>query len=344
MSKADKQQVRWNLTAGIVAMAVMAVLVLAVAGAVVAGSTESEAKHYAVYVTNAGTLGTGDPVFMNGRKIGEVDHVELVNRDGAVQARIEFLIYEEHKDLNLPVDSQAVVVGPGLISGPRLVLNYGRANEVVEPNGEFTDAVSAESVDQIAGFAESARSLEVLIQELEATFLAPEFLSSVANSIAELRTTMDELNARAAEYGPTLEELKGSLDGTAENLTEVRLQLTADTRDLADQLNQLRDALRDGEASVEEIDERTSNAINELGRYQALSNEAAELSHDPQMKQLFLRVRWESASLAAQLENARYNPGAAGSEPGGQRVREHFNGGRRVLEKLGGDTDVNEFD
>jgi len=237
-----------------------------------------------------------------------------------------------------------VVVGPGLVSGPSLVLQYGKNPSVIEPGGEFKETVPAPETDQVSSLAESALSIQKTITELEETIGDPEFLDAIRTSLAELRANMDELSAQAEEIGPQLGDLSTPLDGMAERIREVHAQLVEDARGLAEQLEALDEALKDGADNFDEIKGRTENAIAELNEMQRLSEEGAATAEDPALRQLFLRARWESASLAAQLDAARRNPGNAGGDPTGQQVREHFNGGKKALDRFGGDTDIDKFD
>ena len=246
--------------------------------------------------------------------------------------------------LDFPVDSRAVVVGPGLVSGPALVIQYGTNAKVIEPDGEFKETVPASETDQISSLAESAINIQKTIEELEQTIGNPEFLDGIRVSLRELRTNMDELSAQAVELKPQLADLRNPLDGTSGRIEELRAQLVENTGGLAEQLAELEKALHDGGANLDEIKERTERAVSQLDEMQRLSEEGAVTANEPALKELFLRARWESASLAAQMESARRNPATAGGDPSGQRIREHFNGRKKALDRFGGDTDITKFD
>lgn len=344
MNKNDTQQKKWNLIAGIVAVAVLSVAALSIVVVVVVNEAMEAPRQFAIYVSNAGNLGVGDPVYLNGRRIGRVEDVELVNRDGSVLARVDFSLYDSVADLEFPVDSRVVVVGPGLISGPRLLLGYGSTGEVVEPGAEFTDAIAAEETDQTASMAEKVQMFDELITELEKTIGDPEFIEGIQGSVTLFRTTMDELVVRMNDLAPSLRNGKTALNGTPGRLDELRVELGQRTEGIGTQLNELQVALDDGSTSLNELNDRLTRVGAELREYQTLSEEASAMSGDGEFQQLILLARWEAASLAAQLDTARYDPSAASGDASKQRIRERFNGRKRVLDRFGGDTDINEFD
>ncbi|MCA8919201.1 MAG: MCE family protein [Planctomycetes bacterium] len=344
MSQPDAQQKHWNTIAGIVAVVVLCVAAFLTIAAVAINEVKEEPRQFAIYVKNAGSLGVGDPVYLNGRRVGRVEVVELVKREGNVLARVDFSLYDSVSDLEFPVDSKVIVVGPGLISGPRLVLGYGSTPEVVEAGGEFKDATAAEETDQISSMAESVRHFDKLITELEKTIGDPEFIEGIQGSVSLFRTTMDELVVRMNDLAPSLRSGREALDGTPERLEELRAELGQSTTDIGQQLNDLQQALDDGSSSMDELNERLTRVGVELREYQTLSEEASAMSSDGELKQMLLRARWEAASLAAQLDGARYDPSAAGGDAGAQRIRERFNGRKKALDRFGGDTDINEFD
>lgn len=79
------------------------------------------------YFNTANGLGLGDPVILNGLKIGKV--TELLIDKQTVKAKFEVL-----KNIRLPKDTKAGIVSQSLIGGKTLELSWGNSLEYIENN------------------------------------------------------------------------------------------------------------------------------------------------------------------------------------------------------------------
>lgn len=338
MSHGAKQ--RRHVIAGWATIGVVALVVLVVACAVVASRIEPEHRTYVLYVTDSGTLGTGDPVVLNGRKIGEVSAASVTNRNGAVQTRIEIAMLERYRDLPLPTDSIATVSAPGLFSGPRLVITYGSKPEVIDKGGELENTKPAPSEDQFSVIDGQLENAALQIDAIVELLDNKELMNMLQQDLASFRDSMDEVVAMLGEFEPGFAAPASLLQGRPEELQDLLANIRYGIGDVSELLDSLTAGLNDGSEQVDAIREQTDKAIAQLEKYADMSERAANTSRDTSVQRLFFKTRWLSAQLASMLRRGVSNPAAVADAPGRRRANEAFNGGDTALGPLGGDTDV----
>lgn len=339
----DPDARRRNFVAGWVTMGLLAAVVLSVIAVVAVRGAAPAPRTYVVYVTDSGTLRDGDPVILSGRHIGSVTDTEVVSRDGTVQTRVEIEIFTRFRHLELPSNSRASIGAPGMVSGPRLYLFYGSSDELIEADGEIEDTSPAPPRDDMSVLGDQLENASRQIDALIAVLNDDELIGSLKAGLVAFRDSMEELSTRMEEFGPGGREVAGFLSSRPEQLADILAEVRYGIGDISGQLDRLAEALDGGADNLDAVRESTCEAIARLEGYGKLSADAAAQTDEPEMRDLFLRARWQSAEMAAMLRLAVENPAAAGDYPGAERRNRAFNGGKTVLEPFGGTTNVDDI-
>ncbi len=93
-----------------------------------------------------GGLVRGSDVRISGVNIGSVTHESLIPE--TFQARVTMSI---DTDIALPVDTQASIVGDGLLGSKYVNLVPGRSRETIDPGGFIQDTRDYQSLEDLVG-------------------------------------------------------------------------------------------------------------------------------------------------------------------------------------------------
>ncbi len=93
-----------------------------------------------------GGLKPGDEVQISGVKIGTVDSVEL--SEETYLARVHLNL---SGDVELPIDTAALISSDGLLGGRHLALEPGAEEEMIKPNGLVQYTQAPQNLEQLLG-------------------------------------------------------------------------------------------------------------------------------------------------------------------------------------------------
>lgn len=93
-----------------------------------------------------GGLGVGDDVVISGVKIGSVTNVELMK--DSYLARVYM---DVEPDVELPVDTAALISSESLLGGKYLALEPGAEDELLGPGGHIQYTQAPQNLEQLLG-------------------------------------------------------------------------------------------------------------------------------------------------------------------------------------------------
>ncbi len=211
-------------------------------------------KTFPVVFEQVSTLQTGDPVKVNGVKMGQVVDIKLIGRKVVVGMRLE-------DGVSIPIDSEIRIQNIGLMGERQVGIRLGAAEAVATQQDTLQgtlDAGIAEAMG-LAGevFVEAEGLVASLRSVVDSTVGRPEFTQTFNELLNETRQLSRELDGFMAEMKPKVES---SLDNMQAASGQVR-------RLLEDQDEPLRRIVHNGEEvseKLKEVAQRGDNIASEL--------------------------------------------------------------------------------
>ena len=262
-----------NIAVGAFILAAIAVLVFGVyflKETVPGRSTD----HYVARFEQVSTLQEGDPVKVNGVKLGRVTTIALEGN----HVKVDFEI--EH-GVRLPKDSEVRIQNIGLMGERQVGIRRGASAETTAPGGSFEgrlDAGIAEAMGAAGeAIAEADRLAKTLRRVVDSTVGRPEFASRVNNllgSAEDLTTRLDNL-ARAID--PQIREGVRTFNGLSRDMDgfvkRQKPQVEQILKDGGDVMARSRVIAQRGERAAQNLEEILAKLNGGKGTAGALLND-----------------------------------------------------------------------
>lgn len=240
---------------------------------------------YAVYtqVADAKGLISGNPVRVNGVKVGSISTVEFDQ-----QRNLVHVVFRVNNDITLPEGTTASLTGIDALTGVRIELDLGPpGNPRIEPGGlvpsssDGTDFASrlmtrapviADRVDSVLV------GLEGTISDVRGMLQEPD--GDLRQSMAALRGTAVTLNSLLREEKQTIATILANVDTVAAGLSAITAQ-QGDSIALA--ITRLNSALATMELTMKSLESTTGQLDRILSRIDDGSGTLGKLINDPDL-------------------------------------------------------------
>ncbi len=136
-----------------------------------------------VFCDNAGTLRQGDPVFVLGNRMGQVQKIDYVPNASDPNSRMK-LILELKSDLVLARDAKIDITAANLLGGKVIEIDPGIAAEVWPANLPYQAKLKASGLDAIGELLDD-----------------PKLQDDFKETVAGIRTAVDKLNTTDGTLG-----------------------------------------------------------------------------------------------------------------------------------------------
>jgi phospholipid/cholesterol/gamma-HCH transport system substrate-binding protein len=211
--------------------------------------------YYAVF-PQVSTLQDGDPIKVNGVKMGKVAGIELKGSDVRVTLKMD-------RGVKLPKDTEVRIQNIGLMGERQVGILLGRSGEFWAPGAEMQgrlDAGIAEAVG-VAGevFVESETLVHSLRNIIDSTVGKPEFVATFNNVVGQTEDLSTRLNLFIREIDP---KVKHSLSNLEDASNRVHILLK-------DQEMPVRNIIQNGEevsGKLREVVEKADRVADEMNR------------------------------------------------------------------------------
>lgn len=230
---------------------------------------------YTAVFEQVSTLQEGDPVKVNGVKMGKVKQIDLEDRKVKVNLEVR-------RGVKLPKDSEIRIQNIGLMGERQIGIRLGTSPEVIPAGGVFEgrlDAGIAEAMG-VAGevFIEAETLVKSLRRVLDSTVARPEFTVRVNSLLSATEEMTQRLNRLAKDVDPqirsgvsTFQGLSKEVDGFVRN-QEPRIQKVLENAgDAAERAKSLAER---GEKVAKGLEEILAKANSTDGTVGALLNDA----------------------------------------------------------------------
>ncbi len=161
------------------------------------------------------TLQVGDPVKVNGVRLGKVTSVDLEGNSVKVG-------FQVRHGLKLSKDSELRIQNIGLMGERQLGIHLGTASEILKPGDGLQgslDAGIAEAMG-VAGrvFVEADSLVKTLRQVIDSTLGRPEFASRVNNLLASTEDLTRRISSLEADIEPQIRDGAKTLQGLSHEM------------------------------------------------------------------------------------------------------------------------------
>ena len=298
LSKNNKQKVK-------VALMCIAAIIIFYAGANFLKGSElfsNKTYYYAVF-ENSNRMQVGNPVYVNGYKIGKVTQMHL-QPDTAIKICVEILVTE---DLSIPKDSQFEVASKDLLGGTVINLIMGVSSQYAKSGDTLSCYIASQLTDGIEDMKSKLNNIlcsvdtigislkDVLANEggaesLKATLNNIELVTAHLNSI--LGGNKDKIGKLVTElevFGKTLEEASPKLSNIVDNFDKIAdsvakadvARVIVNANETIENLNLLVEKINKGEGDIGQLVNNDSLYRNLEATTANLNNLILDLKNNP---------------------------------------------------------------
>lgn len=262
---------------------------------------------YHVLFNQVSTLQEGDPVKVNGVKLGKVDKIELQGSRVRVALKLD-------RGIKLPKDSEVRIQNIGLMGERQVGILMGRSTEYYPTGAEMEgklDAGIAEAMG-VGGevFVESEALVRSLRAVMDSTVGKPEFVASFNNVVKQTDDLSHRLNAFLNDVDP---KVKRSLNNLEDASSRVHI------------------LLRDQEVPVKNIIQNGQEVSSKLREVVDKADHVAD-----EMNRLLVKVNSDKSTLGAMLNDSTFYIELKSTVNSADSLFRH-------IEKKGLDVNVNLF-
>lgn len=268
---------------------------------------------YAVYPKIDGLI-PANPLLVNGYKIGQVNKIELIKKDGGYQVLVKFLLTE---DVQIPKRSVAKAISSDLLGSKAVEVIYSNSSEFAQ-NGDTLIAETEESLKSSVDkrIAPLQAKAENLISSIDSVMTVvnsvlnnktrenlDKSFESVRKAILTLEQTaykLDDLvGSEKTKISSILSHLNGitsNLDKNGEKIDNIISNLSNMTDSLAKA--QLKEAINNADKSMKELNVLLAGINQGQGTLGKLAKNDT----------LYYNLNRSTVDLDKLLKDLRYNP------------------------------------
>lgn len=232
---------------------------------------------YYTHFANVAGIKAGTVVTYEGYEVGNVAQIKPVARDARTAYRVTLNLREP---VRIPVDSQAMIATPGLLSAPLVEIKEGSARDLLAAGGDIAGSSGLNLMESVSALAADLGKLtETSIKPLLA-----QLNQNVTPTLVDLRSTVERINRAAGRIDALFSadnvqhwnRVLHNADGASANALKLSADLAAvrseveelvkDSRGIvASSGKDLKDALRCVDATLYPLEAAGRN-LNEFSR------------------------------------------------------------------------------
>jgi len=245
-----------------VGLFVFATIVVLLFGLYNITGSSTDTDDYFVELRNVTGIRTGSPVTYAGFEVGKLADIEPVRDKGATIFRLRLAI---RSGWNIPKNSTAQIVTPGLLSEKRIEITEGDGKEYLAVGSTLAGLESADMF-------EIAKTISTEFQKLSEQGLKPllntlnkEIVDTIPGLTAQTRVMLENLNKSATEMLDILQTVdKKKLGRVLNNADEVSQDLLVISKTLDGSARKLDDMINSTAGYMAENNEDLRKALLDL--------------------------------------------------------------------------------
>lgn len=240
-------------------------------------SNPGETKHkYHLMFNDVSTLGLGDPVKVNGVKVGKVTELQLLVEERRVRVNIEVV-----DSVKIPKNSTIKIQNIGLLGERQIGIVMGDDPAVLQPGDQVEGQLDA-GISEAMAFAgevfDSTRTLLATVRNVvDSTIGTEQFKTSFHNIVNNAEALENKLAKMLNETDPVLSSSLRNLKQASIKVNEMIDENRAPVQTLLTQSNTL---TTDAQKVMLSADSITARLMNITARLEASDNTAGALLND----------------------------------------------------------------
>lgn len=262
---------------------------------------------YHVVFSQVSTLQDGDPVKVNGVKMGKVQGIELKGNRVRVNLKLD-------RGIKLPKDSEVRIQNIGLMGERQIGIMLGQSTEYWPTDAELEGKIDA-GIAEAMGIAgevliESGTLVKSLHNIMDSTVGKPEFVASFNNVVGQTQELSTRLNVFIKEIDPKVKHSLANLEDASQRVHIL---------------------IKDQEMPVKNI---IQNGQEVSGKLRDVVDKADKVADE--MNRLLAKVNSSNSTLGAMLNDSTFYLELRGTLNSADSLFRH-------IEKKGLDVNVNLF-
>ena len=237
---------------------------------------------YTLMFDQVSTLSMGDPVKVNGVKVGKVNKIELAGRQ--VEVGIEV-----REGVDIPVDSDIRVQNIGLLGERQIGIQLGKGSKVLAIGDTLTGVCDAGISEAMAGAGEVFDSSKVLLKTVrdivDSTIAREQFTESFRNIVDNTVLLQSQVDDLLKKTDPML---SASLSNLKQASVKVNTLLDRNTPALDRIVTDVEGLTKDARRLVGVVDSVTIRLSSITQRLNSTENTAGALLND---KEFYVELR-----------------------------------------------------
>ncbi|HFC30025.1 MAG TPA: MCE family protein [Oceanospirillales bacterium] len=240
---------------------------LAIFALLVMGGKHDNSDTYFSYFDNVTGLSYGNPVYYEGYRVGQVEHIIPETKHGKLVFKTEYTLID---GWNVPQDSVTKIQSSGLLSDMSLSIIAGKSTQYIKPGdeikGEAGDDVMA-TVTQLANDFSTLNKEKItplidLIYERVDT-ISKSLETDIPNILSSVDKLLKDMNVLVKDANQLLSQ------GNVQGVTDIINNLNDLSKDLAgagdwveNTLNQANDLIKSGQKLIDNSDNKVATILD----------------------------------------------------------------------------------
>jgi hypothetical protein len=327
-----------NVFTGLVVLAVVALLLIVGGLIPLLRGKPVPPKTFIAYLDESGGIREGDAVRISGRRAGYVSNVTMMQHEGSIKARVEFVIQagdgspwlNELRDTGIPHDSSIRVRQARMLGRPRLEITIGQdTTQTIADGGEWNDARGAGGDDEFTGWQQDIDRARDQIARIVAVLDDRELFENLNSMLKNASAALRDVEATLARNTGFGTQLWDTLDSATRAMDEV----TADLRQRREgeqpdsSLTSATEGLIEFERQLAELDGHVADIEREIARIEEQTDGAVDSFDSDELSKLGLELRRQAARLRSSMFTSVSDPKRFGDMPGWRQTRPFYHGG-----------------
>ncbi len=329
-----KQQLnrRLNLITGAIATALIVVLIGVLVYALIPrAGFDTTGRRYVAYFEDASGLEAGDAVRIKGRRAGVVQSVSLAMRDGRPVNRVEFTINPGTgstwlREERIATDSRIEVAVPRLFRRPQLVISPGSAEGEIPEGGEWTNARGGDGRDEIEAVKDVVDQMAEMTTRFEAFLDEPEGMQKVQETMARIRTGLEQADEAAKSAMGQTGKAGSGLDQLLSSLESLSAAMAGANESLGTGADRASRSAVSAEEGIEKARAQISRVLEAATQLEQASESNRHNLEQAGLGKVGTELRRFAARVRASMEIAHADPSKFGDLPNWRNSRRYFNG------------------
>ena len=231
---------------------------------------------YKVRFNQVSTLQDGDPIKVNGVKMGKVEGVELRGRRVLVTLKL-------NRGVRLPKDSHVRIQNIGLMGERQVGILLGESEEYFVPGDEMEGELDAGIAEAMGTAGEVFKEAETMVHNLRAvmdsTVGKPEFAVAFNQAVRQTSDLTRKLNRFMDEIDPKVKHSLTNLEAAGSQVRILVHDQDAPVREIVqngrDVSSQLKDVVKKADVAADEVNKLLAKLNSDQSSLGAMMNDTA---------------------------------------------------------------------